>query len=117
MRHTSAGRGISGTDLVGHVTSLDTIVNRGCLARVSGRPSIRVTQPRLAFLEPHGGGGSEGLGFILAPEAPLFRGMPTVPEGFLGMLGASGLRPCVPTRLKKALCHTRLLDGVCNKYC
>ena len=52
MRHTSAGRGISGTDLVECVTSLDAVVSRGSLARVSGRPNIHVTRPRLRFLEP-----------------------------------------------------------------
>ena len=45
------GRGISGTDLGGCVKSLDTVVSRGCLARVLESPRIRVTQPRLTFLE------------------------------------------------------------------
>ena len=33
MGHTSAGRDINGADLVGCITSLDTVVRQGCLAR------------------------------------------------------------------------------------
>ena len=35
---------------------------------------------------------------------------------FLGMPGASGLRPCAWTHIKKALCHTRLVSGTEDKY-
>ena len=46
----------------------------------------------------------------------LFRGMPTGPGEFLEPPGASGLRPCAQTHLKKALCHTRPLSGEVDKY-
>ena len=32
------------------------------------------------------------------------------------MPGASGLRPCTRTHLKKALCHTRPVGGTVDKY-
>ena len=51
MSHTSVGRSINGTDLVGCVTFLDAVISQGCLVRVPGRPSIRVT---LTILKPHG---------------------------------------------------------------
>ena len=35
-----AGRGISDTDLVGCVTSLDAVVSQGCLVRVPGRKTF-----------------------------------------------------------------------------
>ena len=54
--------------------------------------------------------------YRLAPEAPLFRGMPTRPEAFLEPPGASGLRSCAQTHIKKALCHTCPIDGTVNKY-
>ena len=47
----------------------------------------------------------------MALEVLLFRGMPTRPEAFCGMPGASGLRPCAWTHLKEALCHTRPVVG------
>ena len=36
------------------VTSLDAVVSLGCLARVPGRPSIRVMRPRVTYLELQG---------------------------------------------------------------
>ena len=39
----------------------------------------------------------------LAPEQPLFRGMPTGPDAFLGMPGVSRLPHCARTNLKKSL--------------
>ena len=54
MGHTSVSRGVSGTDLVRCVTSLDTVVGQGCLERVQMRPDIRVTRPRLTFRKPQG---------------------------------------------------------------
>ena len=41
-----------------------------------------------------------------AYHSPLFRGMPTRPEVFWGMLGVSGLRSCTRTHLKKRPCAT-----------
>ena len=74
------------------------------------------------FLEPQGAvpPGFNPLGrgsiYCLATEAPLFRGMPTEPEAFLGMPDASGPLPCTWTHLKKALRHTCPLRGAVNKY-
>ena len=97
MGLTSAGRGVSDTDLVGCVLSLD-------ISQASGGSPPRFYSPR------------RGLVHRLAPEATLFRGMPTRPEAFLGRPGVSGLRPCVGPTLKKALCHTRLVGGTADKY-
>ena len=52
MEYTLAGRGVSDTDLVGRVTSLDTIVSGLCLAQVLGRPSVLFMLPKQTFLEP-----------------------------------------------------------------
>ena len=46
---------------------------------------------------------SENTSSLRVPEAPHFRRMLTGPEVFLGMPGASGLRPCTWTHLKKGL--------------
>ena len=118
MKYTSAGRGINGTNLVGCVKSLDTIVSWGCLVWVSGRPSIRVTRPRMTFLEPQGLSLQvlthlESARFIAwCLRRFIFRRMPTGPEAFWGMLGVSGICPSARTHLKKALYHTR----PCDKY-
>ena len=99
MGYTSAGRGISDTGLVGRITFLDTIVSRGCLARVPERLSICIMQPRLAFLKTQGAvpQALTLLGearFIVWWEAPLFRGMLTGhgADGARGRLGF-GLAP------------------------
>ena len=47
--HTSADYGFNGADLVRCVTSLVTVVSRGCLVRVPGMSSICVKQPRLTY--------------------------------------------------------------------
>ena len=80
--------------------SLDTVVSQGYLARVPGRPNIRVTRPTDLFLEPKGTV-LQALNLLRgAREASLFRRMPTGPKAFWGMLGygpASGpalKRPC-----------------------
>ena len=52
----------------------------------------------------------------LAPEVPLFRGMPTGPKAFLGLPDASGLWPCDWIHLKMAFCHTCTLGEAYNKY-
>ena len=57
-----------------------------------------------------------GWDYRLAPEEPLFRGMPMGPEAFLEQLGAHGLRSCTRTHLKTALCHTPLIGGSYVKY-
>ena len=93
MGHTSAGRGVSGTDLVGCVLSLDIPRTSG-----GGRP------PGFYPLR-------RGFIYRLAPMGPLFRGIPTGPEGFLGMPGASGLRPCA-----RNMCHTCPFSGATDKY-
>ena len=97
MGHTSADRSISSTDLVGSVPSLDTNVSRGCLVWVSGRPSIRVTRPRLSFLEPQG---------TVSPSSnPPRRGLGLLSGAwgtfFLRMPGVSWLWPWARTHLKK----------------
>ena len=67
-----------------------------------------ILEPQRAIL-PGSNPPWKGWIYYMAPEAPLFRGMPTGPEAFLEPLGASGLRPCARSLLKKALCHTRLV--------
>ena len=54
--------------------------------------------------------------YSLAPEAPLFKRMPTGPKAFLELLGVSGLRPCAWIHLKKSLCYTRPVSGTNDKY-
>ena len=49
-------------------------------------------------------------------QAPLFRGMLTRPEAFLEQPGVSWLRTFAQNHLKKALCHTRLVVGMYEKY-
>ena len=56
--------------------------------------------------------------YCLAPGASIIRGMPKVPKGpkvFLVMPDACGLRSFGRTHIKKALCHTCLHRGACNK--
>ena len=121
MGHTSISRGISGTDLVEYVTVLDTVVSRGCLARVTGRPSLHVMHPRLTYLEPQEDvpSGSNPLqrGYIyeLVPKALLFRAMPTGPVVFLGMLAGSDLTPL----LRCSRCIVFSIEGIdlpCSKH-
>ena len=83
MRHTSAGRSASCTDLVGCVSLLD-VHQAGCAGILPG------------FNAPQRGW--------------IYRW--TGPEAFWGMPGASGLRPCAWTHLKNALCHTRPVGGM-----
>ena len=94
--HTSDGRGISGTDLVGCVTSLEWHT----------KGLRRLSPLTLTFLR-------EVRFFAWSLMHLLFRGMPTEPEAFWGMPGASGLRSCAETTLKRP-CATlvRLLDPV-----
>ena len=121
MGHISTGHGVSGTDLVEGITCLNTVVSHGCLARVPGKLSIWVMQPRLTFPEPQGavplGSNPPRRGYVygLVAEGSLFRGLPTGPEAFLGTPGMSGLRPFAWT-FKKASCHTRPFGGAYDKY-
>ena len=114
MGHTTTGRGISGTDLVGYVTYLDTVVSLGCLARVPGRPNIRVTRPRLTLLEPQEavpessnpprGGGARFIAWPLSRPC-------------LGECRAClSYDPAPGPTLKKALCNTRPFGVACYKY-
>ena len=119
MGHSSACLGISGTDLVECVMSLDMVVSRGWLARVPGRPSIRVTRPRLTILEHQGGrfpsSNSTGGGRFIAWRLrhPLFKGIPMGPKTFLGMFGVSRLQTCAQTLLKRPCAtHFRLVRRV-----
>ena len=57
-----------------------------------------------------------GLPDCLTPEAPLFRGMPTNPEPFLGLPDACAIRACTWTHQKKDLCHTCTFGGAYDKY-
>ena len=93
LGHTSAGRVVSCTVLVGCASSLDML-------------QVAVS-PRILTLFG---------GYRLAPEAPPFRGMPTGLEAFLKMPGACGLRPCARTHLKKALCHIHPVGGTEDNY-
>ena len=64
---------------------------------------------RLALFDPQGAIPSQALILLgrtiycMAPEAPLFRRMPTRPKAFLQMLDMSGLRSCTWTHLKNGL--------------
>ena len=111
MENTSAGRGISSTDLVGSVTSLDMVISRDCLARVAGRPINRVTQPGLTNLEPHGAVPQPLILLLGAWFIPGVWG-----ERFFGMPGVSRLRPALERTLKKALCHIHRFGGAYDKY-
>ena len=87
------------------------LVSWGCLVRLPGRPSNRITWPRLTYSSSHGAGGTppgynplwRGRVYCLVPEVSIFRRMSMGPEAFLGMPGMSGLwsrtrpilkRPC-----------------------
>ena len=52
--------------------------------------------------------------YRLAPDALRFKGIPMGPEAFLGIRGASGLRPCARTHLKKGIGLTSLLNDISN---
>ena len=78
------------------------------------RHSCRACQDRHPWVS--GGLHSRDLVYRLAPEANLFRRMPTGTEAFLELLGVSGLRLCARTHLKKALYHTRPVGGTFDKY-
>ena len=96
--HTSAGRGINGTDMVGcvlscrHTSSLSGGVFSG-------------------FKAPQ-----RGSVYRLVPEAPFFREMPTGSEAFLRMPACLGYGPAPGPILKKVLCHTRPYGGTVDKY-
>ena len=123
MGHTSAGRGICGTDLVGCVTSLDTVVSRGFLAWVQGRPSIRVTRPRLTFPRrrkpsPRVWLSSEELdlspsGWVVSFLKECRRGL----RHFGGCRACLGYGPTPGPTLKGLVPHSSLFGGVCDKYC
>ena len=83
---------INGTDLVGCVSSLET-----------SRASVGRHPQALTLLE--------GVRFI----APLFWGMPTGPEAFLGYRACLGY-VWTWTHLKKALSNTCPVGGAVNKY-
>ena len=58
-----------------------------------------------------------GVGFIVWHLRRLsLREIPTVPEVFLKILGAWGLRLCARTHFKLAFCNTRMLRGAYVKY-
>ena len=69
------------------------------------------------FLEPQGavppGFNPLWRGWVYrpAPEAPLFRGMPTGSEAFLELPLVLGFGPATGPTLKTALCHIRTLVG------
>ena len=96
LGHTSADRAVGCTVLVGSASSLEI------------PPASEVSLPSFNPLR-------RGWIYRLAPEACLFRGMPTGPQAFLKMPGTCGLRPRARTYLKKALCHTRPRNRV-NRY-
>ena len=51
--NASAGRNITGADLVRCVMFLNTAIRRDCLPRVPGKPSIHIMKLRLTYiLEP-----------------------------------------------------------------
>ena len=88
---------------------METLVGQGCLARVPGRPSIRVMQRRLTYSTNRRGSSLqaltllEGTRFIAWRISRLFKWNA---DGARGILGNAGLRPSTRTHLKRALCHT-----------
>ena len=95
--------------LVGRTTNRQIILTafgggvslgRSYLMWMPEKPSIHVTQPTL--LEPQGSNPPwRGWVYRLAPEVPLFRGMPTGTEAFLEPPVVSGPRSFSRTHLKK----------------
>ena len=88
MGHTSADRGISGTDLVRCVSSLDKPSFRGLFTQaltLGGRARFFACRLRHHFL----GECRQGL------------------EAILELPRVSGIQPCTRTYLKQGLCHTR----------
>ena len=77
------------------------LVGQDRLTWVPRNPSIHVMRLRPILLGPQGSvsPGShlllQGLANRQAPEALLFRGMPTGPKAFVGAVGVSVLQPCV----------------------
>ena len=59
----------------------------------------------------------EGWVYRPAPEAPQKRECRRGQGHFWKLPGAYGLRPCIWTHHKKALCHTCQFGGAGNKYC
>ena len=56
-----------------------------------------------------------GYVYCIAPEVPLFRGMPTRPEAFLELPAVSEQRPCARTHVKKGLGpYSAVSWGVCQ---
>ena len=121
MGFISASRSISGTDLVGCVTTLDTVVSRCCQARVPGRPSIRVTRPRLTFLEPQVAflpsfnPPPRGWVYRLAPEHLFLGECRRSLRHFWECQACLGYGPESGPTLKKALCQTPPFGGACDK--
>ena len=58
----------------------------------------------------------EELGLSPGAWGTFFRRMPTGPKAFLQSPGESGLQPCGQIHIKKALCHTHPVSGMCDKY-
>ena len=106
------------SNLVGCVTFLDVVVSRDYLVRAPRRPSIRITQSRLTFLEPQGSVHQAlcRATFIAWRLRHPFRGIPTGREAFSGMLGVSGQWSCAWNHFKKVLGHTRQFGEAFYKY-
>ena len=117
MGHTLASRGINGTDLEWCVTFLNTVVSRGCVARVQEKTSIHATQSRLAFPEPQGTvpqtltllGGAGFIAWRLKHPflGKCWRGL----VHFWKCRARLGYRPALGITLEKALRHAHTLAG------
>ena len=94
--------------LVGRMTNIDTYRNPYGSGRVCLFTGLTFgLRGPSSWLLPS----SEGLGLSPGAWGAPVRGMPRGPESFMGLLNASGLRPCDWNHLKTALCHTRTLVG------
>ena len=112
-----------GTRIRSSVSWLLRTVGQSRLTWVPRKPSIRVTWLRLTLLGPHWAGpqGSHllrlGSVYRLAPEAPLFRGMPMRLKVFFEPPGVCGLRFCAwYLQLKKSLVSNSHVREAFHKF-
>ena len=97
LGHTSASRVVGCTVLVRCISSLEILLAS------RGRP------PGFNPLQ-------RGCVYYLAPEAPLFEGIPTGPEAFWGLPDGCGLQSFDRNKLKTTLRHTHTFGGAYVKY-
>ena len=95
------------------------LIGRGCLTSALANPSLHVTRP--TFFEPQGAvpPGSNtpqwGMFYCLAPEAPIFSGMPMGSKHFWNRWACLSYGPALGLTLKMALSHARPFGRALNK--